>query len=298
VATDFAIEFLERQRSEPFLLVVGFKTPHGPRRPQAVPRQQLGRYAGARIAPPRSREAHPPFPRPRSARGLGGSGRRLGTGRDTYLYLELLTAVDASVGRLLAALEALELRERTIVVFTSDNGYYLGEHGLSDKRSGYDESMRIPLLVSGPPLGAAAASRVVDSLVLNLDLAPTLLELAGLPIPESLQGRSVEPLLDGRSEPWRRAFLYQYVAEPGFPQPGVLAVRTPAAKLIHYPDHEAWTELFDLESDPDEMHNLAREPERAALRKALQAELALQAQQIGLELPPDVTPRTAPPNEP
>jgi arylsulfatase A-like enzyme len=111
-------------------------------------------------------------------------------------YFRCVSAADDCLGRLLQALDDLGFAQNTVVIYTSDNGFYLGEHGLGDKRSAYDESLRVPFLVRYPAL-AAARGRVVDEMVLNLDLAPSLLDLAGAPIPATLQGRSWRPLLSG-----------------------------------------------------------------------------------------------------
>lgn len=138
-----------------------------------------------------------------------------------------------------------------------------------------------------PPLGADARGRVVDELTLNIDLAPTWLELAGVAVPESMQGRSWRPLLTGdrQASPWRTSFLYSYFREGNFAAPTVTAVRTTDAKLIHYPGHPEWTELFDLAADPYETHNLAEEPSRTALRQRLEAELATQIAAVGYHVP-------------
>jgi arylsulfatase A-like enzyme len=206
-------------------------------------------------------------------------------------YFGCITAIDENVGRILTALDELKLAENTVVVFASDNGFYLGEHGLGDKRSAYDESLRIPLLVRWPKLGERARGKVNDKLVLNLDLAPTILDLAGVKIPETVQGRSWRPLLEGnRDAPWRTSFFYEYFYERGFNIPTVLAVRTEKAKLIKYPGHDDWTELFDLAADPYEMKNLAGDPAAKELLAAMQAEFDRQAQAVGFKIPPTADP--------
>jgi hypothetical protein len=143
-------------------------------------------------------------------------------------------------------------------IITTDNGYYLGEHGLGDKRSAYEDSFRIPLMIRYPKLGLRA--KTMDQIALNLDLAPTLLDFAGVPIPAQMQGRSWRPLLEGKPVEWRKSFFYEYFFERGYTTPTVLALRTDTAKLIQYPGHEEWQELFDVQSDPHEMNNLARDP--------------------------------------
>jgi len=203
-------------------------------------------------------------------------------------YLGCLSAVDENVGRILAALDELQLTPNTVVVYTSDNGFYLGEHRLGDKRSAYDESLRIPLLVRAPMLGEAARGKVVDQMALNLDLAPTLLDLAGVKVPDVMQGRSWRPLLVGDATGaanWRTAFFYEYFFEQRFNIPTVLAVRTDSAKLIKYPGHDDWTELFDLAADPYETKNLVADPASKDLLARMQAEFDKQAAAVGFKIP-------------
>jgi arylsulfatase A-like enzyme len=194
--------------------------------------------------------------------------------------------MDENVGRLLATLDELKLAENTVVVFASDNGYYLGEHGLGDKRSAYDESLRIPLLVRWPKLGDKARGKTVDQMALNLDLAPTFLDLAGVKAPESMQGRSWRPLLEGGSASnWRTAFFYEYFFERSYAIPTVLAVRTDTAKIIKYPGHDDWTELFDLSKDPYEMKNLVSDPAAKDLLAKMQSEFDRQAKTVDFRIP-------------
>jgi arylsulfatase A-like enzyme len=155
--------------------------------------------------------------------------------------------------------------------------------------------MRIPMLVRYPRL--AAAGRTDDRLVLNVDPAPTFLELAGQPVPAAMHGRSWQPLLAGKAEaPWREAFFYCYFYERGFGTPTTTAVRTADAKLIKYPGHEEWTEVFDLKADPYETRNLAADPASAELRKKLEAEYERQAAAIAFKVP-DFADRTPAPGE-
>ena len=277
VATDHAIDFLRRQRSGPFLLVVGYKAPHGPHRPESVPERARGRHRDARLEPPPSAAALPPWLEPQA--------RRHGAASDDGVrsYLDLVSALDDALGRLLAALDAQGLAEQTVVVFAGDNGYLLGEHGLRTKRAAYECSIRIPLLVRWPAAGPAARGVTVDAPVRNVDLAPTLLELAGVAAPEPLHGRSLGALLESRGGPWPDAFLYEFFEEPSYPMPTQLALRAPAAKLVVYPGRPEWTQLFDLGSDPDEIRNLARDPARAAQLEELRALLLREARALGLD---------------
>jgi arylsulfatase A-like enzyme len=276
VSTDFAIEFLKQNRAKPFSLVVGFKTPHVPLTP---PERAKDRFAGEvwRTVPNMNvRAIYRNPPGPKDVHPLK---------RPTNLaYFRCVSAIDDCVGRLLATLDELGLADDTVVIFTSDNGYYQGEHGLGDKRSAYEESIRIPLVVRYPkrfPKG-----KPIDEMVLNLDVAPTFLELAGLPARREFQGRSWVPLIAGKATAWRDAFFYEYYLEAAYPTtPTVLAVRTPTAKLITYPGREDWTELFDLKSDPYELKNLARDPAHAALLAEMTATFAREQAAAGPPLP-------------
>ncbi len=146
--------------------------------------------------------------------------------------------------------------DNTLVVFAGDNGFFFGEHGLSDKRAMYEEAIRIPLLMHFPSL-IRPGTRVRE-MALNIDLCPTLLDLAGLPIPGDVQGRSLRPLLAGRKIPWREEFLYEYDWEPDAGRrPAIRGVRTERWKYIEYPGSANISELYDLRSDPQELHNLA-----------------------------------------
>jgi len=276
VSTDFAVEFLRANQNKPFSLVVGYKTTHGPWQP---PPRAHNRYAGA-VARPVPNLGSPAIYRTELTiqhPGVPSDSEKIRN------YFRCISAVDDCVGRLLKTLDELKLADNTIVVFASDNGYYLGEHGLGDKRSAYDESLRIPLLWRLPKSGPKG--RVVDEMVLNIDLAPTFLDFAGVTAPKEMQGRSWRPLLEGQTSDWRRAFFYCYHYERGFNTPTVTAVRTDTAKLIKYPGHDEWTELFDLKADPYELKNLARDAAHKELLAQMQAEYDRQAKAVAFEVP-------------
>ena len=189
-------------------------------------------------------------------------------------YFRCIAGEDQDLGRILDTLDEFGLADNTMVVYTSDNGYYLGDHGLSDKRSAYDESMRIPLLLRYPKLHVKGA--VVDESVLNIDLAPTFLDFASLVVPSTMQGRSWRPLLTrraGGAPAWRHSCFYEYFYERNFAIPTLFALRTDTAKLIKYKDHDEWTELFDLANDPYEMNNLMRDPSSGDFRARLEADI-------------------------
>jgi len=193
-------------------------------------------------------------------------------------YLACVQGVDDSVGRVLDYLDQTGLAKNTIVIYSADNGWYLGDLGLYDKRFMYEPGLRVPLLARGPGI---PAGRAPAELVANIDLAPTFLDLAGLPIPASMQGRSLVPLLRGPAPAdWRTSVYYRYYHDPGHHHTAAhLGVRTITHKLIHYWKKDAY-ELFDLTRDPTEQHNLlytadeARKPEIAAKFAELKAELA------------------------
>jgi len=283
LSTDYAIEFMKRQQGvgKPWSLVVGFKSPHGPFDPPARARD---RFAGeqARVVP--NLAAPAPY--------MGAAAKRRAAPDAATVpvnlgYFRCISAVDDCLGRLLDALDRFGFTSNTVVIYTSDNGYYLGEHGLGDKRSGYDESLLVPFLVRYPALGAAARGRVVDEMVLNLDLAQTLLDFAGVAAPKEMQGRSWRPLLTGPVREWRQSWFYEYFAEKqaGARVPDITAVRTTDAKLIRYPGHEDWTELFNLKADPYETKNLYLDPAHAALRSRLEAEHTRLAKEVDYRVP-------------
>jgi arylsulfatase A-like enzyme len=186
-------------------------------------------------------------------------------------YLGTLRAVDENVGRLLDYLEANKLMENTIIVYTSDQGFYLGEHGWFDKRFVYDESLKTPLMVSWP--GHIQAGQRSDALVQNLDFAQTFLDAAGVPAPADMQGQSLIPLMTGKS--WKRDAVYYHYYE--YPAEHMVnrhyAIVTKKYKLIHYYFKAGEWELIDREKDPLELKNVYNEPAYASIRKTLHKEL-------------------------
>jgi arylsulfatase A-like enzyme len=187
-------------------------------------------------------------------------------------YLRCIKGVDESVGRIVKWLEDNNLRENTIVIYCSDQGFYLGDHGWYDKRWMYEESMKMPLIVSWP--GVTKAGSVCEELVQNVDYAQTFLEIGGAKAPENMQGRSLLPLLRGDTpEDWRQAVYYHYYQYPGTHQvPRHCGVRTKDMKLMNFYEFGEW-EFYDLNSDPDERTNVYDKPERAQQVIAMKAEL-------------------------
>lgn len=269
--TDHAVKWLdEREAGEPFLLYLSHKGVHGLYDPAERHRD---RYRNAKVIPPatmaNTAENYAGKPlwvkdQRNSWHGVefpyyGRSGQTLA---EMYRhYCEMILSIDDSVGRVMETLKKRGLDKNTVVLFTSDGGHFWGEHGLIDKRCAYEESIRIPLLARFPSL-IKPGSRC-DAVVANIDVAPTLLELAGLDVPDSIDGRSLLGLLKvpAATESWRESLLYEYYWEPQFPQtPTMFCLRGQRFKLIQY--HGIWDtdELYDLATDPHETRNLIREP--------------------------------------
>ncbi len=292
IFTDHAIAFLKQNHGKPFCLWLAHKAVHPDARQNAdgsvdqnsvaknfFPAERHKRlYAG--LTPPRRPNFGAPKNKPALERAVGNLpplSRETGTDDETILNrLRMLAAVDEGLGRLLRQLEESGQLDRTFFVFTSDEGYFYGEHGLSvERRLAYEESIRIPLLIRYPAL--IKAGTVVDAMVLNLDLAPTILELAGVRVPADVHGRSLLPLLSGRESALHDNFLIEYFSDTVFPRVhrmGYKAVRSDRWKYIHYLEIQDADELYDLQRDPYELHNLVREPRAAVGLDRMRAELA------------------------
>lgn len=268
-----ALQFLDAcPPDRPFCLSVSFKAPHVQ---DDDPRQFLydpaleHLYQDVEIPPPAKAEperfeALPEFIR--NSEGRARWQRRFAT-PEMYQqmvkgYYRLVSGVDREVGRIRAALAERGLDRNTVIVFTSDNGFFLGEYGLAGKWLQYEESIRVPLVVHDPRIPADGRAAVRAGMAMNIDLAPTLLGLAGAAVPPSMQGRSLVPLLETGARPWREEcfFEHHFANDPDGRVfiPGSDAVRTDRWKYVCY-DHgvPAYEELFDLRDDPGETRNLA-----------------------------------------
>jgi len=312
ILTDRALSFIERPREGPFLLYLAHKAIHpdiqqrddGSADPTtslgyvAAPRHR-GRYAGEVfplrpnvVGSPAEIEGKPALRRALERKHATSSEQLAVSQQVIRDRAEMLLAVDDSVGRLIATLEANGELDDTVIVLTSDNGFFFGEHALTvERRLPYEESIRTPLLVRYPP--AVAPGTSIAALVGSVDLAPTLLELAGAPIGDHVQGRSLVPLLSAAAPaedraprapggasppPWRDAILIEfYTYENPFPwllDMDYRALRTARYKYVHWMQHPDENELYDLEADPYETQNLIDDPSAAALRAELEAKLA------------------------
>lgn len=282
VLTEKAVAWIRRQQavepSRPFFLVLSHKAVHAEFVP--APRHR-GRYATAEIPyPPTMRSSPADSTWPRWVREQRNSWHGVdfmyhGAMRfDEFFrrYAETLLALDEGVGQVLDYLETRQLDRNTLVLYMGDNGFSLGEHGLIDKRHAYEESMRVPMLAWAPGLILPGTS--IEPMVRNIDIAPTILELAGARPTGPMDGRSVLPLLRGNGSNWKTELLYEYYWEDAFPHtPTVFALRDGRWKYIYY--HGVWDrpELFDLEADPAERRNLVDDPAQAERVARMRARL-------------------------
>ena len=306
-----AVAFVERTRAKPWSLFLAHKAVHPDAHQAADGTLDLTRRGGYRPAE-RHRDLYrgcefPPRPNVRPPETVAAdkpawaeafrlkateraqavlASIHAGTQEEIRLRAAMMASVDEGLGMLFDALERTGQLDRTCIIFLGDNGYFFGEHALGpERRFAYEEGIRAPFLVRYPPL-AEAWSRP-EALVLALDIAPTLIELAGGTPGPQIQGRSLVPLLGGRRPAdWRTSFLIEYWSENAMPWlVGMTykAVRTERAKLIHWVNRDGVDELYDLTADPFELRNLIADEGRAAERDALRRELArLVAAAVGL----------------
>jgi len=291
ILNDFALKFIREKRSMPFLLYLSHKALH----PNIVQRddgsianigeggfipsdRHKGRYADA-VFKRRANVAIPPSDKPALMRKIGELpplGATTSTEEQTIRdRAEMLLAVDEGLGIILQELENTGQLDQTAIVLAGDNGYWYGEHGLNDERRlAYEEGIRIPLLIRYPGLQSKGVS--IPSMVQNIDLAPTLLDLAGIKKKIDMDGRSLLPLMKGRNVPWRKSILIEYYSDVVFPRiknMGYKAVRTERYKYIQYEELKGMDELYNLQTDPFELKNIIAPPESQGILTRLQAEL-------------------------
>jgi len=187
-------------------------------------------------------------------------------------YLGTIASVDKGVGEVMDYLKENGLEENTIVIYTSDQGFYLGEHGWFDKRFMYEESLRTPLLIKYPR--EITPGTIVEEMVQNLDYAPTFLDFAGVDVPDDMQGESLRNLFNGKAKDWRNSIYYTYYAYPAVHMvKRHYGIRTERYKLIHfYYDIDEW-ELYDLEEDPMEMKNVYNDPQYNSVKEKMHLRL-------------------------
>ncbi len=277
--TDYALDWLkERKGSKPFMLYLSHKAVHA----EFIPAERhKNKFANETFVPPKTMNPANIFGAPMWAQNQRNSWHGVDYPYHSDLnieeyykrYAETLLAVDDSIGRVLAYLRERKLLDSTLVVYMGDNGFAFGEHGLIDKRTAYEESMRVPMLVHCPDLTQGGGKKL-NQVIANIDLTPTFLEAAGLQAPKNLDGKSFLSLLQGKQVEWRKSLLYEYYWERNFPQtPTIHALRGDRYKYIHY--HGIWDsdELYDLQNDPLEATNLIRSTEHQAIVKDMNKQL-------------------------
>ncbi len=306
--TDMALDWLANDKADkPFALIVGHKAPHGPFVPEP-------RYA--------TRYDNVPYPYPESGFNLEGKPdwikERLPTWHGIYgplygfrkdfpdtrpeavadferfvrSYVATINSVDDSVGRIYAALERSGELDNTIFIFASDNGFLFGEHGMIDKRTMHEASIRVPLVVRYP--ATIKAGTAVNDHVLSLDVAPSIIEMTGLAPMENIQGRSWAGLAAGKETEWRDAWLYEYNYEVQFPYtPNVRGVRQGDWKYVAYPHGDGGElrhkeELYNMAKDADEAHNLVDDERYSKKLAEMRLVLAAELKRSGAD--PDVMP--------
>jgi len=269
---DQALEFITRKRDKPFFLWLGQKAPHSPCTP---PKHLEHLYEEINVAkPPTYSESHDDKPAwfvEQHDHDFFHVLLHPNAAYQKYVkdFCRTIVSVDEQLGRLMKTLDEQGLTENTVIIHTADNGHFLGEHQLYSKMLMYEESIRVPLIVRYP--GFAPAGRKCDDMVLNLDMAPTVLELAGLPAPKDMEGRSFRELIAGQTpRKWRRSYRYEYYCS-SWGLPDFDGVRTTDGwKYCRFPD---WEQMYDLNEDPTEVRNLAKDAKYAAKKRELQQEL-------------------------
>ena len=259
ILTDHALRYLEKRQEKPFCLLLWFKAPH--RSWQAAERFQ-DFFKDTKIPEPLT--FHDDYQGKPEA--VKNADMKIGDFKDvpdldTLLknYYRCIVGVDENVGRVLSALKRLGYEKDTVVIYCGDNGFFLGEHNFFDKRLMYEESIRVPLLIKYPRMVIPHLTN--SEMVLNVDLAPTVLSLAGLSLPGDMDGKSLKPLLERKKVEWRKDFLYEYYEYPAVHMVRKnRGIRTKKWKYIHYFEEPEEFELYDLETDPHEMHNLINDP--------------------------------------
>lgn len=292
ILNEYALDFLKQKHTKPFVLYVSHKAVHpdlaqyadgsvsDPNGGKFIPAaRHKNLYADAAI-PHRPNYGKPAEGKPALLRKIGDLlplGPKTVSDDETIRNrLRMLASVEDGVSDIFKTLENQKQLDNTLIIFTSDEGYFYGEHGLSvERRLAYEESIRIPLFMRWPKLIKAGSA--VDQLALNIDIAPTLLEIGGAPPPKEIHGRSLVPLLRGEKVLWRDSFLIEYFSDKVFPRMsnmGYQAIRDGRSKYIHYVDLDRVDELYDLKADAYEMNNLAPRSEAGDTVGQMRAKLA------------------------
>jgi N-acetylglucosamine-6-sulfatase len=291
--TDYAIDWLAKQKpaEKPFFLYLSHKAVHANFTPAE---RHAGTLNNLPFTRPVSETIQPPETnRPRWVVDQRNSWHGVEFPYHSDLdiekyykrYCETLSAVDDGIGRVMEQLRKMGVYDDTLVIYMGDNGFMFGEHGLIDKRVAYETSIRVPMIMQCPSL--FKGGKVVDDLVANIDVAPTILEACGLATPPHMDGQSFIPLAQGREVPWRKEFLYVYYWEKNFPQsPTVFALRGERYKYITY--YGLWDadELYDLQEDPGEQRNLLYDEQFKNVANQMETRLYAMMDELGgMEIP-------------
>ena len=287
---DWGIEFLKEQpKDKPFCLQISFNATHaedGDKRPG------IGHFPWPKVTDGMYQDQQMPLPRLKDPAIYESQPEFLkkSINRQRYFwrwdtpdkyqtnmraYFRMISGIDHVAGRLVEQLKSQGLADNTIIIYTADNGYYLGDRGFAGKWTHYEESLRVPLIVFDPRAGKSKRGRVLPEMTLNSDVGSTLIQLAGLPVPKSHTGRSLVPLLEGKPvSDWRTDFLCEFLAVPGsIPRwEGVRDSRWVYARYyVHGTDKAAHEFLHDLKNDPDQLKNLAANKDAAKTMEKLRA---------------------------
>ncbi len=293
---DRGIEFIKEQpKDQPFALNMWFNACHAEdsdRRPGIGqfpwPRAVDGMYEDIEIAPPRLNdpaifESQPDFLKTTINRERYFWRWNTPEKYETNMraYYRMVSGIDGAIGRFMEALEEAGLADNTIIVYSADNGYHMGNRGFAGKWSHYDESLRVPLIVSDPRVPKRKRGQVTDALALNLDLPSTFLDWAGIEVPARYQGRSLEPIVErGKPKDWRKETFHEHFAVR-HRIPAFEGIRNEQFKYVRYFDHENREFLHDLKKDPDELVNLAADPEFASTLKTMRERTTARVAELG-----------------
>lgn len=298
---DRGIEFVKNHpRDKPFALNLWFNACHAEdsdRRPGIGhfpwPRTVDGMYDDINIAPPRLNDPAVFDALPEFLQTTINRERyfwRWNTD-EKYLtnmraYYRMVSGIDGEIGRFMAALKEAGLADNTIIVYSADNGYYMGNRGLAGKWSHYEESLRVPLIVADPRVPKTEQGKVTDALALNLDLPATFLDWAGVKVPERYQGHSLQPVVAAeKPADWRTETFHEHFAVRNR-IPAYEGLRNEQFKYVRYFDHANYEFLHDLKNDPDELINLAADPQHAETLKAMRERTIAQVKELGGPLDP------------
>jgi arylsulfatase A-like enzyme len=273
--TNFAVSYIEENKDKPFALYLSHKAVHLGMQPDA---EVAGRYDNKKVELPKEADSWVAF-------SDGNFKHFLWSSLEEKVkdYAETAVAMDQQIGRVLDKLDELGLTENTLLVYAADNGYLWGEHRLIDKRWAYEESIRVPFVVRYPK-ALKQPGRRSQEMVINIDLAPTILQVAGIDIPGHMQGKSLLPILKDEHEELRSAWVYKYSEDFPYPVPAQTALRTQRYKLIDY-ERGKDDELFDLQVDPKEQNNLIDDMSMAEVYARMQEQLKQMEEVISQPLP-------------